>query len=62
MPGRNANPGSYRYGFGSHEKDDEIKGEVWWKRFAKKEPKYDKALYNANKKSDRDKDGIACEK
>ena len=28
----------------------------------KKEPKYDKALYNANKKSDRDKDGIACEK
>lgn len=29
---------------------------------SKKEPKYDKALYNANKKSDRDKDGIACEK
>jgi hypothetical protein len=28
----------------------------------KKEPKYDEALYNANKKSDRDKDGIACEK
>ena len=28
----------------------------------KKEPKYDKALYRANKKSDRDKDGIACEK
>jgi len=28
----------------------------------KMEPKYDKALYNANKKSDRDKDGIACEK
>ena len=28
----------------------------------KKEPKYDKALYNANKKSDRDGDGIACEK
>jgi len=28
----------------------------------KKEPKYDKSLYNANKKSDRDKDGIACEK
>ena len=28
----------------------------------KKEPKYNKALYNANKKSDRDKDGIACEK
>jgi hypothetical protein len=28
----------------------------------KKEPRYDKALYNANKKSDRDKDGIACEK
>ena len=28
----------------------------------KKKPKYDKALYNANKKSDRDKDGIACEK
>jgi hypothetical protein len=28
----------------------------------KKEPKYDKALYIANKKSDRDKDGIACEK
>jgi hypothetical protein len=28
----------------------------------KKEPKYDKALYVANKKSDRDKDGIACEK
>jgi len=27
-----------------------------------KEPKYDKALYIANKKSDRDKDGIACEK
>jgi hypothetical protein len=27
-----------------------------------KKPKYDKALYNANKKSDRDKDGIACEK
>jgi hypothetical protein len=25
-------------------------------------PKYDKALYTANKKSDRDKDGIACEK
>ena len=28
----------------------------------KKVPKYDKALYNANKKSDRDKDGLACEK
>jgi hypothetical protein len=28
----------------------------------KKEPKYDKALYQANKKSDRDGDGIACEK
>ena len=25
-------------------------------------PKYNKALYLANKKSDRDKDGIACEK
>jgi hypothetical protein len=29
---------------------------------AKKEPIYNKALYMANKKSDRDKDGIACEK
>ena len=28
----------------------------------KKVPKYDKALYEANKKLDRDKDGIACEK
>lgn len=28
----------------------------------KKEPKYDKALYTTNKKSDRDGDGIACEK
>ena len=28
----------------------------------KKEPKYDKALYTANKQSDRDGDGIACEK
>ena len=28
----------------------------------KKVPKYDKAFYIANKKSDRDKDGIACEK
>ena len=28
----------------------------------KKEPKYDKALYTANKKSVRDGDGIACEK
>jgi hypothetical protein len=28
----------------------------------KLEPKYDKALYTANKKSDRDKDGIACER
>ena len=28
----------------------------------KKEPKHNKALYIANKKSDRDKDGIACEK
>ena len=28
----------------------------------KKIPKYDKALYKANVKSDRDKDGIACEK
>ena len=28
----------------------------------KKKPKYNKALYKANKKSDRDKDGIACEK
>lgn len=28
----------------------------------KKEPKYNKSLYIANKKSDRDKDGIACEK
>ena len=28
----------------------------------KKEPKYDKALYTANKSTDRDKDGIACEK
>jgi hypothetical protein len=25
-------------------------------------PKYDTKLYEANKKSDRDKDGIACEK
>jgi hypothetical protein len=25
-------------------------------------PTYDKSLYQANKKSDRDKDGIACEK
>lgn len=25
-------------------------------------PKFDKKLYEANKKSDRDKDGIACEK
>ena len=28
----------------------------------KKEPKYDKALYTANKKSDRDGDGIAYER
>jgi len=28
----------------------------------KNEPKYDNALYAANKKSDRDSDGIACEK
>ena len=28
----------------------------------KKDPKYDKFLYAANKKSDRDGDGIACEK
>jgi hypothetical protein len=28
----------------------------------KQTPKYDKKLYVANKKSDRDKDGIACEK
>ena len=28
----------------------------------KKQPKYNKALYVANQKSDRDKDGIACEK
>jgi hypothetical protein len=28
----------------------------------KKTPKYYKALYTANKKSDRDGDGIACEK
>ena len=28
----------------------------------KKEPKYDKALYTANNSSDRDTDGIACEK
>jgi hypothetical protein len=28
----------------------------------KKPPKYNKALYLANQKSDRDKDGIACEK
>jgi hypothetical protein len=28
----------------------------------KKEPKYNKSLYLANMKSDRDKDGIACEK
>ena len=28
----------------------------------KKTPKYDKAVYTANKKSDRDRDGIACEK
>ena len=28
----------------------------------KKIPKYNKALYLANQKSDRDKDGIACEK
>jgi hypothetical protein len=29
---------------------------------SKLNPKYDKKLYEANKKSDRDKDGIACEK
>jgi len=28
----------------------------------KKVTKFDKPLYTANKKSDRDKDGIACEK
>ncbi len=28
----------------------------------KQTPKFDKKLYEANKKSDRDKDGIACEK
>jgi hypothetical protein len=28
----------------------------------KYEPKYSKSLYLANKKSDRDNDGIACEK
>ena len=28
----------------------------------KNEPKYDLGLYKANKKSDRDGDGIACEK
>ena len=28
----------------------------------KYEPKYSKALYVANKKSDRDNDGIACER
>lgn len=28
----------------------------------KKKPSYNKALYTANKKSDRDRDGIACEK
>jgi len=28
----------------------------------KNEPKYDNSLYVANKKSDRDGDGIACEK
>jgi hypothetical protein len=28
----------------------------------KKSPKYNKPLYLANQKSDRDKDGIACEK
>ena len=28
----------------------------------KKQPKYNQALYTANKKSDRDGDGIACEK
>lgn len=28
----------------------------------KKTPKFSKSLYLANKKSDRDKDGIACEK
>jgi len=28
----------------------------------KKTPKYDKKLYQANIKSDRDKDGISCEK
>ena len=28
----------------------------------KKSPKYNNALYLANQKSDRDKDGIACEK
>ena len=28
----------------------------------KKEPLYDAKLYKANKSSDRDKDGIACEK
>jgi galactokinase len=28
---------------------------------AKYKPHYDQALYDANTKSDRDKDGIACE-
>lgn len=31
-------------------------------RNTKLTPKYDKAMYLANKKSDRDKDGIACER
>lgn len=39
-----------------------LPGAVNFGGVTKLKPKYDKAMYNANKKSDRDKDGIACEK
>ena len=39
-----------------------LPGEVNSGGATKKEHKYDKALYTANKSLDRDKDGIACEK
>ena len=40
-------------------KGNTVKGKL--RPFAKKAPVFDTALYNANKKMDRDKDGIACE-
>lgn len=52
----------YKHGVGLKGAKDKSKGKLLPKGKGVTNFKVDNALYNANKKSDGDKDGIACEK